>query len=134
MGDRSDYTDTGMRGPDRREGFGDDQGTRVGRPDGAREASQSHGARPGQPGTNRDPVPDGIEGSIMDEDAGQARGAQERRSEDDALHASGAGSGSGPEQSRVQEAAHRAERTSNDPSLSDDVNRAAGDNRRVDDL
>ena len=120
MGDRSEYTKDGMRDRDGREGFGDDMGTRVGRPDGAREASQSdtRGTRPGQPGTNREAVPDGIEGSIMDEDAGQARGAQERRTEDDGLH------GSGPSQARVQDAARQ----------SDDVNRPAGDNRRVDDL
>ena len=121
MGDRSRYTENGVRDRDGREGFGDDQGTRVGRPDGARETDASHGARPGQAGTNRDAVPDGIEGSIMDEDADQARGAQERRSEDDALH------GSGPEQARVQDAARGTQR-------SDDVNRPAGDNRRVDDL
>ena len=118
MGDRSEYSKDGLRGRDGREGFGDDMGTRVGRPDGAREESSSHGARPGQPGTNREAVPDGLEGSIMDEDADQARGAQERRSEDDGLH------GSGPSQARVQDAARQ----------SDDVNRPAGDNRRVDDL
>jgi hypothetical protein len=118
MGDRKDYSDTGMRGREGREGFGDDMGTRVGRPDGAREASQSGGTRPGQPGTNRDAVPDGIEGSIMDEDAGQARGAQERRSEDDGLHGSGLG------QSKIQDSAREG----------DDVNRPAGDNRRIDDL
>ena len=112
MGDRSRYTDNGFRARDGREGFGDDMGTRVGRPDGARAG------QPGQAGTNRDAVPDGIEGSIMDEDADQARGAQERRSEDDALH------GSGPEQGRVQDAARQ----------SDAVNRPAGDNRRIDDL
>ena len=33
--DRSAYTDTGLRDGDPREGFGDDAGTRVGRPDGA---------------------------------------------------------------------------------------------------
>ena len=118
MGDRSKYGDTGMRDQDGREGFGDDMGTRVGRPDGAREGSQSGSTRPGQAGTNRDAVPDGIEGSIMDEDADQARGAQERRTEDDGLH------GSGPAQARVQDSARQ----------SDDVNRPAGDNRRVDDL
>jgi hypothetical protein len=107
MGDRSEYSDTGMRGRDGREGFGDDMGTRVGRPDGAREASQSGGPRPGQPGTNRDAVPDGIEGSIMDEDAGQALGAQERRAEED---------------------------TARQDRQSDEANRPAGDNRRVDDL
>ena len=120
MGDRSEYSDTGMRGRDGREGFGDDMGTRVGRPDGAREPSQALGPNPGQPGTNRDAVPDGIEGSIMDEDAGQARGAQERRSEDDGVH------GSGPEQARVQDASRQRQ--------SDEVNRPAGDNRRIDNL
>ncbi len=120
MGDRSDYTDTGMRGQDDREGFGDDMGTRVGRPDGAKEAPHdaTGGTQAGQPGTNRDAVPDGIEGSIMDEDADQARGAQERSSEDDGVQ------GSGPGQSRVQEAAR-----SGDQSESDEVNRPAGDNR-----
>ena len=79
------YTDRGHRGEDPREGFGDDMGTRVGRPDGAREASQareaphdaSPGQQPGQPGTNSEPVADGIEGSIMSDDAGEG-GAQRR--------------------------------------------------------
>ena len=118
MGDRSEYSKDGLRGRESREGFGDDMGTRVGRPDGARESTSSHGARPGQPGTNDEAVPDGLEGSIMDDDADQARGAQERRTEDDGLQ------GSGPEQARVQDSARK----------SDEVNRPAGDNRRVDDL
>jgi hypothetical protein len=119
MGDRSEYSNDGLRGKDSREGFGDDMGTRVGRPDGAREASAgSRGTPPGQAGTNREAVPDGIEGSIMDDDADQARGAQERRTEDDGLH------GSGAEQARVQDSARQ----------SDEINRPAGDNRRVDDL
>ena len=66
------YTDRGHRGEDPRHGFGDDMGTRVGRPDGASEAPRdaSPGQRPGQPGTNADEVPDGIEGSIMNDDEG----------------------------------------------------------------
>ena len=113
MPDRSKYTDTGFRGKDGREGFGDDMGTRVGRPDGATEAPReagSGGSRPGQAGTNDSAVADGIEGSIMDRDADQARGTQDR--DPDAV---------GPEQSRVQAA-------------SESVNRPAGDNRRVDNL
>ena len=70
MGDRN-YTETGNRGEDPRHGFGDDMGTRVGRPDGAREAKQAPrdanpGQQPGQAGTNDEAVPDGIEGSIME--------------------------------------------------------------------
>ena len=113
MGDRSEYTNDGMRGKDGREGFGDDMGTRVGRPDGARGApldASSGDNRPGQPGTNDSAVADGIEGSIMDRGEGQARGAQDR-SEDDA----------GPEQARVQAA-------------SESENRPKGDNRPVYDL
>jgi hypothetical protein len=76
MSDRSDYTDTGNRGTDARTGFGDDMGTRVGRPDGAakpapRDASPVQ--QPGQAGTNDDAVADGIEGSIMDEGPEQQR-------------------------------------------------------------
>lgn len=102
MSDHSEYTDTGFRDRDRRDGFGDDMGTRVGRPDGAQEAPRDATPgrqQPGQPGTNTDTVAGGLEGSIMDGDEG----------------------GSGPEQSRVQAA-------------SEDVNRPAGDNRRVDNL
>jgi hypothetical protein len=62
MADRK-YTDTGYRGEDPRHGFGDDMGTRVGRPDGARAT--------GNPSTNDEPVPDGIEGSILDEGEAQ---------------------------------------------------------------
>ena len=53
------YTDDGGRGRDDREGFGDDMGTRIGRPD---------GASAGQPSTNEEPVADGLEGSIMEGD------------------------------------------------------------------
>ena len=86
--DRSEYTDTGFRDGDRREDFGDDGGTRVGRPDGAgsnaspedpNSAGQHGPARPapydaqgghqipGQAGTNTTPVADGLEGSDMSE-------------------------------------------------------------------
>jgi hypothetical protein len=81
MSDRSEYTDTGFRGKDGREGFGDDMGTRVGRPDGAHEAPRdagSGGNRPGQPGTNADAVDGGIEGSIMD-DEGNGEGDEQSR-------------------------------------------------------
>ena len=81
------YTDTGHRGEDPRHGFGDDMGTRVGRPDGAREAHQAHQAhqaprdanpdqRPGQPGTNDEAVPDGIEGSILEDEGDRQRDVQ----------------------------------------------------------
>lgn len=100
--DRSQYTDTGFRAADGREGFGDDMGTRVGRPDGARpapkDASKGENPIPGQAGTNADAVPDGLEGSILDDDAG-------------------------PQQSRVRQASEGV-----------DMGRAAGDDRRVDDL
>ena len=83
--DRSEYTNTGFRGKDDREGFGDDQGTRVGRPDGAGSASrapldaQGSGGQSadGQPGTNSAPVADGLEGSIQADRSGE--GAQQAR-------------------------------------------------------
>ena len=99
--DRSEYTDTGFRDGDARRGFGDDGGTRVGRPDGAgsnaspqdpNAGGQRGTARPapydaqgghqipGQAGTNTTPVPDGIEGSDMEENAGQ--GQQQSRVQD----------------------------------------------------
>lgn len=73
--DKSQYLGDGFRDPDGREGFGDDMGTRVGRPDGAREArrapedAQPGRSEPGQPGTNSEPVTGGIEGSIASDDA-----------------------------------------------------------------
>lgn len=102
MSDERKYTDTGMRGSDPREGFGDDMGTRIGRPDGESDASSarpaprdaSRGSTPGQAGTNADAVTDGEEGSIMD------RANREGRDDPDAV---------------------------NPP-------RAAGDDRRIDDL
>jgi hypothetical protein len=103
--DKSEYLDTGFRDEDGREGFGDDKGTRVGQPDGAeakRAPLDSQGGRrpmPGQPGTNADPVSDGIEGAMT----GEAE--------------------SGPQQSRVQDAAK-----------GDDGGDKAGDDRRVFDL
>lgn len=119
--DRSEYTDTGFRDGDARAGFGDDGGTRVGRPDGAgsnASAQDPNGGqhaggqarvaphdvsgppRPGQAGTNTGPVADGIEGSELDGDDTP-----------------------GQQQSRVRAA-------------SEGINegRAAGDDRRVDDL
>lgn len=91
--DKSEYTNTGFRDGDAREGFGDDGGTRVGRPDGAgsnassqdpNRVGQAHLAphdasgpqRPGQAGTNNGPVADGIEGSQLD---GDAQGEQQSR-------------------------------------------------------
>lgn len=103
--DRSEYLDTGFRQDDGREGFGDDMGTRVGRPDGATakpaplDAQGGKRPAPGQPGTNADPVSDGLEGAMTGE------------------------SGSGPQQSRVQDAAS-----------GDDGGDKAGDDRRVFDL
>ena len=83
--DRSEYTNTGFRDPDGREGFGDDKGTRVGRPDGAESAqrapldAQGGGSQsaPGQPGTNTASVADGIEGSIQDDES--TEGPQQSR-------------------------------------------------------
>jgi hypothetical protein len=121
--DSSEYTNTGFRDGDARAGFGDDAGTRVGRPDGAGSnasaadpnarqaggAGQAHVAphdaegppHPGQAGTNNSPVAGGIEGSELD----------------------GSDAGQGQQQSRLQAA-------------SQGVNEgpAAGDERRVDDL
>lgn len=116
--DKSEYTDTGFRDGDAREGFGDDGGTRVGRPDGAGSNASPHDPnrggqqarvaphdvsgppRPGQAGTNTSPVAGGIEGSELDGESGQ-----------------------GQQQSRVQAA-------------SEGINEshAAGDDRRVDEL
>ena len=124
--DRSEYLNDGFRDGDAREGFGDDGGARVGRPDGAgsnaspRDPNQQPGqgghqgeahraphdaeghAAAGQAGTNTSPVDAGLEGSLTDGD-------------DDAEQ--------GQQQSRVQQA-------------SEGVNpgRAAGDERRVFDL
>lgn len=92
--DKSEYTDTGFRDGDPRQGFGDDGGTRVGRPDGAGSnaspADPNQGGQqryadlapydsqpgepvPGQTSTNTTPVPDGLEGSEIDnyEEQGQ---------------------------------------------------------------
>jgi len=131
--DRSEYLNDGFRDGDAREGFGDDGGARVGRPDGAaspRDPNQQHQqhqqhqqagqgghqgeahraphdaeghAAAGQAGTNTSPVDAGLEGSLTDGD------------DDDAAQ--------GQQQSRVQ-------------SASEGVNpgRAAGDERRVFDL
>ncbi|MGZ8471420.1 MAG: hypothetical protein ACXW61_16675 [Gemmatirosa sp.] len=68
--DKSQYVNDGFRDRDGREGFGDDMGTRVGRPDGAREARQAPEdaqrgeSEAGQPSTNSEPVSNGIEGSL----------------------------------------------------------------------
>ena len=88
--DKSEYTNTGFRDGDTREGFGDDGGTRVGRPDGAgSNASAAQPApydgqgghqTPGQPGTNTTPVPDGIEGA--DVGAEDHQGQQQSRVQD----------------------------------------------------
>lgn len=92
--DKSQYTNTGFRDGDARQGFGDDGGTRVGRPDGAGSnaspADPNAGGQPGaahtapydaqggkqipgQAGTNTTPVPDGIEGSEVGDDATQGQ-------------------------------------------------------------
>lgn len=99
--DKSEYTDTGFRDGDARRGFGDDGGTRVGRPDGGGsntspqnpnaggQQGSAHTAPydaqgghqiPGQAGTNTTPVPDGIEGSDLVDEAGQ--GQQQTRVQD----------------------------------------------------
>ena len=77
--DKSEYLDTGFRDHDPREGFGDDKGARVGRPDSAHPAplDASHGQRTGQAGTNTEPVDAGIEGSILDGD--EPQGEQQSR-------------------------------------------------------
>ena len=86
--DKSEYTDTGFRDGDARQGFGDDGGTRVGRPDGAgSNTSEAQPAPydaqgghhiPGEAGTNTTPVPDGLEGSDVD----AAQGQQQSRVQD----------------------------------------------------
>ena len=108
---KSEYTDTGFRDRDPREGFGDDGGTRIGRPDGAGSAqtaprdAQLGDQVPGQPSTNTDPVSNGIEGALT-------------------------GDGSeGPQQSRVRAAAEGVESPSPDGSARDG---SAGS--RIDDL
>jgi hypothetical protein len=77
--DKHEYLADGLRKGDGREGFGDDMGTRIGRPDDAQPAPRDASKkRPdGQAGTNNDAVADGIEGSIMDDDADE--GEQQRR-------------------------------------------------------
>ncbi len=110
--DRSEDSDTGFRDRDAREGFGDDGGTRVGRPDGggsnASPEDPNHGGQhgsaqvapydaqgghqvPGQASTNTTPVPDGIEGSEVSGDSGQ--GQQQSR-----VQAAAAGLTPGPAQ------------------------------------
>ena len=91
---KSEYVNTGLRDGDARQGFGDDAGTRVGRPDGAGSNASAEGHQataqvaphdvsgppiPGQAGTNTGPVPDGIEGSEMDGEENAGSGAQQRR-------------------------------------------------------
>jgi hypothetical protein len=94
--DKSEYLNTGFRDQDGREGFGDDGGARVGRPDGAgsnasaqdpNQSGKAHEApldasgppRPGQAGTNAGPVDGGIEGSLIDDGEGGAQGDQQSR-------------------------------------------------------
>lgn len=106
--DKSQYVNDGFRDRDAREGFGDDQGTRVGSPDGARAQRAPHDAQrgsptPGQPGTNTDPVTDGIEGVMTGSESSE---------------------GNGPQQARVQDATRGV----------DDGGDKAGDDRRVFDL
>lgn len=99
--DSNEYVNTGLRDGDARAGFGDDGGTRVGRPDGAgsnhsaadpnaaRHAGDARVAphdtegppRPGQPGTNTSPVPDGVEGSEVDDTQGQQQSRVQAASE-----------------------------------------------------
>lgn len=98
--DKSEYVDTGFRDGDARAGFGDDGGTRVGRPDGAGSnhspddpnARHAGGARvaphdtqgaprPGQAGTNTDPVADGIEGADVDPGQGKNQSRVQAASE-----------------------------------------------------
>jgi hypothetical protein len=92
--DKSQYLNDGFRDRDGREGFGDDGGTRVGRPEGAQEAkrapedAQRGESEPGQPGTNSEPVNNGIEGSINSDE------------------------GEGSEQSRVRAATQRPDGSS----------------------
>jgi len=92
--DKDNYVDSGNvpnRDQDGREGFGDDGGTRVGKPDAAREAA---------PSTNTDDS--GLEGSILD---------GEDSARDTSTRATGSRGGQlseGGGQSRVQQASHGA--------------------------
>jgi hypothetical protein len=99
--DKSEYVNTGFRDGDAREGFGDDGGTRVGRPDGAGSNSSARDPnagqhagdaklaphdtqgppRPGQAGTNTSPVADGIEGSETTEEQGSQQSRVQAASE-----------------------------------------------------
>ena len=79
--DKREYLQDGGRGRDDRHGFGDDMGTRVGRPDGESDASSARPAprsgettsAPGQAGTNTGAVADGLEGSILEDEGDQQR-------------------------------------------------------------
>lgn len=83
-GDRPRDADRG------REGFGDDQGTRVGRPDEGHPSAtraplhgEDTGRVAGQPGTNVGAVPGGIEGELTSDDATRRQGSAQSRVQGD---------------------------------------------------
>ncbi len=106
--DRDDVKDSSSTrgGADRRGGFGDDQGTRVGRPDDSgKKASDSAGP-------SSQPVKEGLEGAIEEEDAdaGESQmGAEAARG----IHAAGSGEPDGGSGNRAGEAG--AQRPGSEP-------------------
>ena len=92
--DKDNYVDSGNvkdRDQDGREGFGDDGGTRVGKPDPAEHAGPSTGTA-GDEG--------GLEGSILDDESTE-RGTSTRDTS-----TRGGQQAQGQQQSRVQQASH----------------------------
>lgn len=95
----NDYVKDGDRPRDAdrgREGFGDDQGARVGRPDEGHPSparaplhGEGTGRVPGQPGTNVGGVPDGLEGDIGSDDAASRQGSAQSRVQADTEPKSG---------------------------------------------
>ena len=90
-GDRPRDADRG------REGFGDDQGARVGRPDEGHPSAaraplhgEGTGRAPGQPGTNAGAVPGGIEGELTSDDEARRQGSAQSRVQADTEPKTGA--------------------------------------------
>ncbi|HEX6629483.1 MAG TPA: hypothetical protein VF048_00245 [Gemmatimonadaceae bacterium] len=102
-----------------REGFGDDQGTRVGRPDAARSASGRSGSSEGgeRSGPSTQPVKEGLEGAVLEGDeSSRERGTRS------ASGSSRGSTGAGAEAAEGTEGAQRqrdpGERSSVDASSS----------------
>jgi hypothetical protein len=127
MSDRSESGDRQQRGPgaDRgREGFGDDGGTRVGRPDPAQGADQ-------HTGPSSQPVKEGLEGAVFEE-SGDARGGV---SKSDAGAAASRGSQGGAPTGAGAEAAEGTHNAMRDrsPGENSGVDAAADQIERKDD-